>query len=327
MIACTGGQKKSEAVVDPSPQFTDSVDMEWSYLVGGACVPGAGELTVVDSSLYILANMGGQWVHEYNVNTGEETGSYVNRVSHVGELNQATTLSVDNSGRRFGIFNSGIYDRYMVSFNSNFEPEYMFNTDSLFIVNDILLLPSNRILSLSLVKEGDEFTGRTAISILDVKDGMRVLSTFDEAPSSIPLGLRRKLSASPSGKNLVSITPTGGYLEMFSLTGDSVVRTSISNYFPLEIDEQGIAHTEKGSKYGLRCATASDDHVYVAYCVSKEQGVHVSTVGVWNWDGTTVRKLNTDKDILSIAVTPDDSRLYCVSHAPGAGFIIYYMNL
>lgn len=308
-------------------QFPDSVEVKWTYLMGEDRVPGFCRFLAGDSSLYVLGNMGGQWVHEFNANTGEEIGSYVNRVSHVGELSKAFSLSADRAREHFGIFNCGIYDRYLISFSRDFEPEQLYNPDSLFAVNDMLMLSPDRVVTLSLVKEGEEFTGRQAINILDIKDGMRVLDTFDESPSSIPRGISRELSVSPSGRKLATVTPKAGYLEMFDLSGDSVSRTFINNYFPLEIDEMGVAQVNHRSPYGFRSVAASDDYVYAAYSTSDAEQDPVMTVGVWKWDGTPVKKMSTDRNVCTLAVAPDGSRLYCIAYAQGGGYQINYIDL
>lgn len=71
--------------------------------------------------------------------TGSEIGSRVDRLSQIGELKDASHLSVDASGD-FGIFNQGMRERSLFRYSRDFDAICVYCLDSMFIVNDMRLI-------------------------------------------------------------------------------------------------------------------------------------------------------------------------------------------
>ena len=150
-------------------------------------------------------------------------------------------------------------DRFLVRYSPEYEPKALYRVDSVFPINDIVLAPDDHVIAVSLVYENGEPTGRQAVSLLDVADGVTLIGSCDELLPVIPKGLGREISVSGSGKRVASIIRNSGILETYEITGDSISRTSHNNYFPIEVSDDGIAHVNHNIQYGFRCIAASDD--------------------------------------------------------------------
>lgn len=327
LVASCVGRKDAHESEATGTLFPDSAEVKWTYVAGDDRMPRPDDFLVRDSCVYLLGNAGGRWVHVYDAETGAELGSYVDRVSHVGEMNAASRLSVDPAGGDFGLFNQGILDRYMIRYSPDFKAKNLYVVNSLRTVNEMMLISTDRMIVLSPVFENGDATGRQSINLIDVTDDMKMVGIFDEVPSRIPRGLSQTLAVSPSGRKVALTTSKGGFLETFEIVGDSIRRISVNNFFPVEVSEDGIAKVDHKSRYGFNCVAASDDFIYAAFSESHTEGDPVTDVGVWDWNGNPVMKMKTDKSISYMSVTPDGKRLYCIGYAQGARFSINYIDL
>ena len=307
--------------------FADSIDVQWTYIAGDDMMPSVTDFIAGDTCLYLLGNAGGQWVHIYDAKTGSEIGSRVDRLSQIGELKDASHLSVDCESGDFGIFNQGMRERSLFRYSRDFDAICMYCLDSMFIVNDMRLIAPGCIVALSLVWENGNATGRQAINIIDVTDGIKVIDTFDDSSASIPKGLMQNLYVSPSGKKIARITPSGGILETYEIIDDCIKRISANDYFPLKVSDDGIAMIDHKSRYGFGHAAVTDDYIYIAFSESHVEGDPVTKVGIWDWNGKPVKKINTDKSVRHMAVAPDGCKLYCISYDQGARYAINYIDL
>ncbi len=326
-VACAGRNGSGGEMSDSGLHFPDSMDVKWTYVTGDDMMPNPRCFAVDDSCVYVLGDAGGRSLFVYNITTGEEMGSYIDRRSHIGELTNPYGLSIDRSTGDFGVFNLGMTDRFLVRYSPEYEPKALYRVDSVFPINDIVLAPDDRVIAVSLVYENGEPTGRQAVSLLDVADGVTLIGSCDELLPVIPKGLGREISVSGSGKRVASIIRNSGFLETYEITGDSISRTSHNNYFPIEVSDDGIAHVNHNIQYGFRCVAVSDDYVYAVYSESKVEGDPVTTVGVWDWNGNPVKKIKTDKNVSDICVSPDGSRLYCTSKFRSSICTINYIDL
>lgn len=326
LVGCSGRKLVTEES-DAKGLFADSVDVQWTYLAGDNKMPSGSCILVADSCVYLLGEAGGQWVRAYNVGTGAEEGTYVRRRLPVGDLLNATQLSKDPKTGDFGVFNQGIYDRYIIRFTPDFEPVCMYNVDSLFPVNDMMLVAPNRMIVTSTVLENGKATGRTALNLLDISDGISVISTYDEVPSPTPRGIRNKLAVAPSAKKVAMVSVRAGILQTFSFENDSITRLSINNFFPIEVTDDGIGIVNRRSSYGFGCVAASDEYVYATYSESHAEGVPATTIGVWDWKGNPVRKMKVNLRVKYMTVSPDGKRLYGLLSTKGAGYSIEYIEL
>ena len=326
LVGC-GGRKAATEEASETGLFADSVEVQWTYLAGDDRMPSGWCILADDSCVYLLGDAGGQWVHAYNAVTGAEEGSYVRRRSHVGDLANATELSRDPKTGDFGVFHQGVYERYLIRFTPNFEPICMYNVDSLFSVNDMMLVAPNRMIVSSIVFENGKAAGRTDLKLLDISNGISVISTYDTVPNPIPGGVRNKLSLAPSGEKMATVAESAGILQTFSIENDSIIRLSIHDFFPIEVSEDGIAKVNRKCPYGFGCVAASDDYVYATYSDSHVEGERATTIGVWDWNGNPVRKMKVNLSVRCMTVSPDGKRLYGLSYAKGAGLSIEYIDL
>lgn len=334
LVSCTS-KKNVDSGKTAGVEFPDSVNISWNYLAGDGYVPTAFEdIAINDSCIYILGLNYGHWIHIFDARTGAYMGMRVTRGGDEGQLENASRLRIVKGRQEFSIYDYKYNYRQDVKYYSkDFEFERTFNVDSLFR-NDhgIYDLSHGRALVAAPVfgKNG-RATGRIAQHLIDVNT-KRVLSTYDgkEPFDTIRASIYRVYSIAPSLDRVATVQNYGGALEIYRISGDSICRTFVKNYFPVDYiyyEGREFPDINREIQYGFRWVAATDDYIYASYCDSKEVQPLVTTIGVWDWDGNPVKKIKTDRNIWNMAASPDGRRLYCISPVAGTSPQLCYIDL
>lgn len=333
-ISCTSNKNSDSASVY-GVEFPDSVEMIWNYLAGDGYVPSSYRSIVADDScVYVLGLSRGHWVHIFNTHTGLYQGMHVLRGDGVGLLENPSSIRICKGGTGFSVYDhKSDFTTNVKCYSSNFEFQRTLTLDSLFrVVNGIYdLSPGRAVVTAPVFEENKRPTHRSAICIVDT-EAKKVLSSYDGKESSDTLlaSIYRVISIAPSCNRVATVQNYGGALEIYRISGDSICRTFVKNYFPVDYiyyEGREFPEINREIQYGFRWVAATDDYIYASYCDSKEVQPLVTTIGVWDWDGNPVKKIKTDRNIWNMAASPDGRRLYCISPVAGTSPQLCYIDL
>jgi len=150
------------------------------------------------------------------------------------------------------------------------------------------------------------------------------------------IGLYQSCSAvSPNANNLIAAYYGSDILGFARLHGDDVSVNFQKKKLPNDIyvaqlgtgDIQG-AYTGESMRYYV-CATASDESVYILYNGKKSKdcvpGVtRGNIVKSYKWNGKWIRDLDLGKDMLQIAVSPDNKVLFALESSEDGYLVLRY---
>lgn len=231
------------------------------------------------------------------------------------------------------LFSRYDYKNDVKYFDKDFKPIKIFNVDSVYkITHGVIDLYTGYSIVVKPVRDEDgKFTHRDAIYLNDTETH-ETISSYDgmEPSDTLLASIIRFFSVAPSRTMIASVHNRGGALEIYKINGDTIARTFIKNYFPVDYiypEGQDFPEINQESQYGFRDVTSTSDYIYASYCDSKEEQPLVTTIGVWDWDGNPIKKIITDKNIWKLKASPDGKRLYCVSNVAGAGEQLCYIEL
>ena len=72
----------------------------------------------------------------------------------------------------------------------------------------------------------------------------------------------------------------------------------------------GVDYSETDD--GFTSLTADNDYLYGSYSGTKD-GNGITRIGIWKWDGSPVKLIETDAQILKIALSEDSKTLYAIT--------------
>lgn len=142
-------------------------------------------------------------------------------------------------------------------------------------------------------------------------------------------------AVSPNANNLIVAYYGSDILGFVGLHGEDVRVKFQKKKLPNDIyvtqfdngNMQG-AYTGESIRYYV-CATASDKNVYVLYNGKKSKNctpglTRGNIVKCYDWNGEWVRDLDLGKEVLQIAVTPDDKALFALESSENGYLILKY---
>lgn len=142
-------------------------------------------------------------------------------------------------------------------------------------------------------------------------------------------------AASPSGNNLIVAYYGADILGFVSLSGEDVdvnfqKKQLPNDIYVAQLGNGGVqgAYTGKSIRHYV-CATASNTDVYVLY--NGEEGrksppglTRGRFVRCYKWSGEWVRDLDLGKNVLQIAVSPNNAHLFALESSEDGYFILKY---
>lgn len=331
--ACTSGRQDNTAgeaevsIID----FPETQDTTWNYLTSGDAVPYPSSMIVTDSSLYVHGINHNKWLHEFDRETGEYKGSHIRRGNVVGCIMSAGNITYDYPSGTFSLFDIGLGARDLTDYSDKYRFISHFLPDSSITANAIIRAGKDRAIVESPRRENNKFCHRSMLQLYDTSDN-KLLYTFDDPTfSDTPYGVQRlKYGVSPTQSRFATVAPGTWRLEFFEVTAtDSIVRIFSKEYHPTEYVETEDLPPMPDSHYsfGFKQVAASEDYVFVTFTDSREENAPVNSIGIWKWDGTPVKRINTDRSIMAIAPSPDGKRLYGSTFMDGAGYFLLYLDL
>lgn len=331
--ACNSGMQDNvdEEEVSCIIDFPETQDTTWTYLAtcDYALIPKM--LIATDSCLYANGIYRNKWLHKFDLETGEYKSSHIRRGNVVGCIMSAGNTTYDYHSGTFSIFDFGQGARDLTVYSGNYRFVSHFVPDSSIVANNIIRAGKDRAIVESPRRENNKYCGRSMLQLYDISD-KKLLYTFDDPElSDTPYGLQvLEYGISPTQSRFATVAKRTWRLEFFEVTAtDSIVRIFSKEYHPTEYIkmEDRPLMPDYDYPFGFGCVAASEDYVFAAFTDSREEYAPVNSIGIWKWDGTPVKRINTDKDIRTLASSPDGKRLYCSTFMGKAGYFLLYLDL
>lgn len=330
--ACTSGRQNNNEEAEISIiDFPETQDTIWTYLASGDDVPFPSMMVVTDSCLYVHGLNHNKWLHKFDLETGEYKSSHIRRGNVVGCIMNAGNMTYDYPSGTFSFFDGGLGARDLTDYSNNYKFISHFSPDSSITANDIIRVGKDRAIVESPRREGNKYCHRKMLQLYDTSD-KKLLYTFDDPTlSDTPYGVQPlEYGVSPTQSRFATVARGTWRLEFFEVTAtDSIVRIFSKEYHPTEYieTEDSAPMPDRNYSFGFNQVAASEDYVFATFTDSRKEYAPINSIGIWKWDGTPVKRINTDRDIMAIAPSPDGKKLYGSTFMDGAGYFLLHLDL
>lgn len=310
-----------------APEFPVNESATFRILSKDVVVPIPHDMQVTDSSVILLGLMDGYWFHEYNKVTGELMKQFIRSGNGPGELinaisfrNTADTLSVYDSNRQEIL-------------------HYLLDDGHCDFLNRIDLRNQMDVIRNVILVDGTEFLieggKKDSLSYRTLK---WIAGNFEIAEySQLPIKKEYRYALlnnaqfviSPDKKHVGISSLYGGILETLEFDRNKLASLYSGLLFPVAFDEEdGIPTMNKEqSEYGFTALCGDNKHLIGAFIGDKDISSPTS-VGIWDWDGTTIKSLSVNCQIARMALDPcKKNRLYAVIAGDNMDISLAYIDL
>lgn len=300
----SGCDNKEQASHSDCMDFPEQVSRNWEILTNSeTLIPIPAGIVCDSNSIDVLGLFSEKWVHKYDISNGTEIGNIVNAGQGPEDCIDPISIRLTLNGCAFDLYDQGSRKIKRFSLDGNLINEKSFGDVN--VVWNAWSLSENRTLIAYPQKKGSEFRRTYVILEADSIVGQYDMLTeeFQENPEII--NLQSVYGLAPDGKHLAYATVQGGVLEFFSIDGNNIAQTFSKIVFPVEYEDDGNNRKLKdGYPIGFTSICATDSLVYAPYSGTKNEK-DATKIGVWKWDGTPVKRIDTDAMILKLTVTGD----------------------
>lgn len=314
VAACTYSNNRISVATDKCTMIfaeTDSVD--WNILSKDEIIPFPNDIAISDTSIVILGLMGDQWLHTYDITSGQHISSAIYRGDGPEEIITGTFINQCSDST------ISIYDQStstLLSFDKNLSVTDVTPVHKLFPVTwgAWKVDKDNAVVISPYVT--DESEPNCSFSIINT-NASGIKSSFHYEPGHFGNNVRAMLglssvSISPDGKHLASVTLRGGIMEFMEIAGDSIRMSFCDIVYPIKFETiNGNQRVSSDSPFGFTAVCATDSMVFASFSGTTND-TDAKHIGMWMWNGDPIRQINTDKTVLRIAVDINNHMLYGV---------------
>lgn len=301
----SGCDNKEQTSHNDCMDFPEQVSRNWELLTNSeTIIPRPAGIVCDSNSIDVLGLFSEKWVHKYDISTGTETGDIIIAGQGPKDCIDAVSIRLTDYGRTIDLYDYVARKIKRYGLDGSFINEKSF-PDELKGIWNAWSLSENRILLAYPRKKDSEFRRAYVILEADSIVGQydMLSEEFQENPEII--NLQSVYSLAPDGKHLAYATVQGGILEFFSIDGNNIALTFSKIVFPVEYEDDGNNRKLKdGYPIGFTSICATDSLVYAPYSGTKNEK-EATKIGVWKWDGTPVKRIDTDAMILKLTVNGD----------------------
>lgn len=326
--ACTACSRGEASDSDGfSISFPSEEKVEWEIMESDAILPFPKAMAVRDSVIYVSGESDHSWVHLVDKRSGKSLGSFIGSGNGPGEISDASGMDICSDGvislfdanrRLVNQYDAGLGYLNSISAGSLFSG--MLNchplSDTIFLVRHARLDDGDAarvfsIADLSLSRELDSYVYDAS------QNGIEQESLIVESSQTI----------APDGKHFASGTLAGGILELFEIKGNKIIPVAANNYCIPRIEkENGHVKGEDFPVIGFTSMTSTDDRLIASYCGSRDEK-EATKIGIWDWHGNPLKKIETDAMILNVAYDAAVDSLYAVIVKDDSDFLLARMKM
>src|SRR5690606_33222294 len=140
-----------------------------------------------------------------------------------------------------------------------------------------------------------------------------------------------RLALNPARTRAVVATRLSTDVVIYDAAGELVARAQTPYRFPVDYMVDGDGNFMPGlrNRFGYQSVTATDSLVYALFSGKAEahyrgmSGALAEFVHVFGWNGTLVRVLRLEREVLAIAVDEAASALYAVTEQPEPAVLVF----
>lgn len=305
---------KSHQSLNPILDFPETVNCQWTNIDDDDEIyPKMVKIAVTDSSVFVLGQLDGKWLHEYSIETGMPIGHSLLHGQGPDDVLSGENLKIGDSRKIvYDLGNNAIKifdaDSRLVSAipmadHSAAWAAWWLN-DSTFLTCAPYVYNDKMARGIYLNKYNP---------IIKSSETIYAYEDMPEAIRDKPEVLCHQFTSivSPDGKHFATATTLGGVLEIFDIESDRLIPVVGEYLFKVEHDNEGWV-IEDGLEFGFSTLAADNEYLYGVY--SGTNDTHDFTkIGVWKWDGTPVKLIETDAVILAMCLKTDDNTLYALT--------------
>ena len=268
--------------------------------------------------------------------TGEEKGKWGQRGKGPGEFKQAHYCNGPEAGDDFWLFDTGLMKlrRYAVGNNAEdlmLAEEIDYATPSF---ADPVCVLKNRFVAANVTMSADGYVSPLVLMDLEGNILKSIGLLPDESHSQVKTVNKGQLvdyrsygsRLSCYGNHFVQAMTEFGYLAFFDV--DDQGNVSVKAEYCLEpvLYTDNNTLDRKQLKYGFIDVKMTADYVVCSYCGKNIDQERLSeSLLVFDHKGTLLHHYLLDKQIGSIAVSPDGKTVYAESENPEVGIAVYHL--
>ncbi len=308
LSSCKDNARQCDSPLD----FADTVKMSWTVLDDQDILPVVDGIFAKDSVVWISGKLDGKFVHRYSQADGHMIDSHVSIGQGPDEMIYPCCLSL--FGDTTALFD--MRAREIKMYDRDFECVNRIPTaDWSRAVWEAWALSPTRGL-LKLPAQTDDGKGYSMWQYVDLGGNNDIIASYDTIPQCVAhepraLSVLSSLTVtSPDRRHYAVGTTSGGVFQTFDISGDDIVPIISDFLFFVEFDEagNGIAET---CQVGFSGLASDNERLFGSYSGSLSLE-DATKIGVWNWDGTPERLIQTDAIILKLAFDADTQTLWGV---------------
>lgn len=293
-----------------SKQVIDNLEFKHTILLPAELIskdsPTIGypyDFFVTDSEMYVLCFKGGKWLHSFDMASGREIGSYIDRGRGPGECLMCTKLFFDKTSREVYLFDT---DQEMMNV-------YSIESDGLkFISGKSFAGIESTVFYHVWPMSGDAFLANSQHG--SIEDGLTRFQIYSHGDvllqqnSQIPSlkgddkysYTHSSISMSPDRKHLVSVTLMGELLDVYELSADSMKKT-VQKMFsaPCVVYQKGVVRETKETKWGFPSVASDNEYIYASLTDDMNPNSY-NKIAVFTWEGEGLLRIETDYNVLRI---------------------------
>lgn len=309
--------KNSNQTLNPVLDFPESIYCQWTDIGEDEIYPQISDMAVTDSSVVVFGLMDGKWLHEYSTESGNSIHHSLLEGQGPDDILQGLNLKI--AGNRKSIYDLGnnaikIFDAddKMVSVitmpGGRTTWEAWSLTDSMFITCGPFIY--NNQMARGLYIEKIDSAAKESQTLFAYED-------MPEALKEHPEVMCHQFTSviSPDRKHFAIATTLGGVLEIFDLESDKLIPILGEYLFKVRHDKDGwviVGETE----FGFSSLVADNDFLYGVYSGTNDAN-GFTKIGVWKWDGTPVKLIETDTNIIKMDLHTEENTLYAITQKEG----------
>lgn len=314
LFSCTNDTKPTYEPLD-----TKNVERLGSQTVNDNFKFGfADRILVHDSILIVFDQMQECKLQIFNKETGELINSTGRRGQGPNELIQPSNVAINHSAATLSIYDyaKGALLECSLDDLTSSDPTVWLTSE----------LPDYEVRPNSVIPAGDNVIalhGRPRFSLS--KNG-RVTAATDSFPTW-PEQEEREESATrlfyltrtlwdvhPDGKKIVQGTAMGCILHVLDISDSSITPES-DKYFlkPVFSFIKGQIGPTAETVYGFSCLQTTDKNIYATLHGVANPTVFPSSIYIFDWEGNPIKRLDTDRQIISFAVDEPSGDIYAIA--------------
>lgn len=261
------------------------------------------DMFVSDSDIYVLCLMNGKWIHSFNKNSGEETGSFVNSGRGPGECVMCSRLYFNEDSKELFIFDT--VQEKLVIFSVQSKDISYISEKSFSDIGDTVFYNAWPISSdsyLANCQQGTIVEGLTRFQIYS-NDGI-LLQECNKIPDlkgdDIYTYTQSSFSMSPNRRHLVNVTLMGEILDIYEIVGNTMNKTVEKVFSMPNIRyNDGVVYETKNTRWGFPFVASDNDFIYASLTDDVDPNKY-NKIAIFNWNGEGIVKIETDYNVLRL---------------------------